>query len=160
MKAFIKMKKICIPPFFCIALLLVSKTTVAVMPPDIYINARKSAGHHVQINISSVKIPQKTPGTCRLSGVVEKVFRSKNGSLAPGIEVAFDVSCLRRFDQPGVGGTLWGSVDAIKSAKFIEVYLNGDDLPNLGVARWQYILIPAPTADPKCPMNKPGMTCW
>ncbi len=142
---------------FAVALLLaMPATTLAVLPPDVYREARRTADHHVQTEVTGVKAPAKTPGDCIIEGRVATVFR---GDLAKGTPVSYPVACLRTGDMPPVGGTLWGNADELTSARFMEVYLNGQ-APRLSVARWQYRIISGPTKAPVCPVDKPGLTCW
>jgi len=143
-----------------VGLLAFSTAAWAVMPPSTYLAARQSADHHVQIAVTDVDTPWRTPGVCEIEGVVSKVFRSNEDRLKPSKEVEFEVDCLKPGDEPGVGGTLWGGVSELKNARFIEVYLNGDGPTEFYVAQWQYVVIPAPTNVPVCPPTKPGLTCW
>jgi len=132
----------------------------AIMPPSTYIQARQKADHHVQVAVTDVDTPWKTPGRCKIEGVVATVFRSADDVLKKDRPVAFSVDCLKPGDEPMVGGTLWGSVSEIKSARFVEVYLNGNGPQRFAVARWQYVIIAAPSNVPICPPDKPGLTCW
>ncbi len=145
-----------------VAAILVWTTAPAmgVLPPQLYAQARVDAAHHVQVSVSRMTPPRETPGVCRVQGRVVTVFRSRGGVLSPGAPVSFGVDCLAPGDDPGVGGTLWQGVESLKNARFIEAYLNGDVPPGLSVARWQYSIITAPTAEPVCPEDKPGLTCW
>lgn len=141
-------------------LLLFAATADAVMPPEVYRQARRDAAHHVQVEITKATVPDRTPGECRLEGTVVKVFRSRGDVLAAGTPVAFTLSCLRPGDEPMLGGTLWGSADSLRAARFVEAYFDGADAGALHVARWQYMLIDAPTDTPRCTADSPGLTCW
>lgn len=132
----------------------------AVLPPSVYLQARQKAEHHVQIAVTNVDVPWKTPGLCQIEGLVATVFRSKGEILEKGREVAFKVDCLKPGDEPMVGGTLWGNASDLKSARFIEAYLSGAGPERFSVSGWQYVIIPVPTNVPACPPDKPGLTCW
>lgn len=122
----------------------------AVLPPDVYIEARASADHHVQVAVQQVRPPETTPGLCRLKARVVTVFRSRDRHLEVGTPVAFALDCLTDGDTPPTGGTLWALVQSIQDARFIEVYLDGE-AGALQVARWQYGIIDGPSAAPQCP---------
>lgn len=142
------------------ALLSIGMPAEAVLPPEQYRQARIDAAHHVQVAVTGMEPPETTPGVCRIRGWVVKVFRSRNGLLSPSVPVTFTVDCLNPGDMPGVGATLWEGVQSLKEAKFIEAYLNGSERQAMSVARWQYLIIPSPSAEQACPADKPGMTCW
>lgn len=132
----------------------------AVLPPETYQEARRSADHHVQMDISTMRAPRTTPGVCKIEGQVVQVFRSREATLKPGMALSFSVDCLRAGDRPGVGGVLWGSVADLSTARYVEVYLNGKAQGPFSVARWQYRIIPKPTDEPLCPVKRPHLTCW
>ena len=122
----------------------------AVMPPEAYLEARAAADHHVQVAIDRVRTPEVTPGQCHIKARVVTVFRSRGQDLAVGTPVTFAVDCLTEADVPPAGGTLWGRVEALRAARYMEVYLDGG-LGALDVARWQYAIIDGPTPVPACP---------
>lgn len=145
--------------FAAVLLVLYSLPALAVLPPDLYQQARAEADHHVQIAVTKVSVPWKTPGDCTVFGTVVTVFRSAGGVLAEGTPVRFDVSCSRQGDDIPVGGTLWQNAWHLERAKFFEAYLMGDDPMTLWIARWQSMTIPGPRATPYCPADGGGFTC-
>ena len=128
----------------------IADRSAAVMPPDVYIDARAAADHHVQVALHEVRRPAVTPGLCGIEASVITVFRSHDQQLAQGTPVAFTVDCLGEADEPIPGGTLWGRVGDLQQARYIEVYLDGPP-GALEVARWQYGIIEGPTDAPQCP---------
>jgi tetratricopeptide (TPR) repeat protein len=146
------------------ALLAVSGAS-AVLPPQVYENARAEATYHVQVKIATVSPPSRTPGDCETTGEVVRIFRDKSGTLRLGTRVDFTVSCMRRGDPPIIGGTLWTDYDALMRARYLEAFLN----PGAGryhVAAWQSRIIEAVTdkptigstsaATPATPHQSPG----
>jgi hypothetical protein len=122
----------------------------AVMPPYVYQQAREQATYHVQLAVTRVTPPAKTPGECSVAGEVVRIFRDKSGELRPGTPLAFTVSCKRRGDATVVGGTLWTDRDALLRAKYLEAFLNRVE-GRYEVALWQSRIIEAPTDTPVVP---------
>lgn len=139
--------------------LLIGFSAHAVLPPELYRDARREADHHVQVAVSDVAVPSKTPGSCTVTGTVVTIFRSAGAVLAVGTKLRFDVACARTDDDVPVGGTLWQNVWHLERARFIEAYLMGDAPPDVWVARWQSTTIPEPSKEPHCPVDAPGFTC-
>jgi len=96
-----------------VLLALGSPGAEAALPPYVYAQARDQATYHLQIKVTSVTPPAKTPGECETSGEVVRIFRDRSGALRLGTTVAFAVSCSRRGDPPIVGGALWKDLDAL-----------------------------------------------
>jgi tetratricopeptide (TPR) repeat protein len=119
----------------------------AALPPCVYEQAREQATYHVQIKVTRVTPPPKTPGECETIGDVARIFRNKSGELRLGTRLAFAVSCSRRGEPPLVGGTLWRDFDTLRAAKYLEVFLNRVD-GRYQVALWQSRIIDAPTDKP------------
>jgi tetratricopeptide (TPR) repeat protein len=119
----------------------------AALPPYVYEQAREQAAYHVQIKVTRVTPPPKTPGECETTGDVARVFRDRSGELRLGTRLAFAVSCSRRSEPPLVGGTLWTDLDTLRAAKYLEVFLNRTD-GRYQVALWQSRIIDAPTDKP------------
>jgi tetratricopeptide (TPR) repeat protein len=119
----------------------------AALPPFVYEQAREQATYHVQIKVTRVMPPAKTPGECETTGDVARIFRNKSGELRLGTHIAFAVSCSRRGESPLVGGTLWTDLDALRAARYLEAFLNRVN-GRYQVALWQSRIIDAPTDKP------------
>jgi hypothetical protein len=128
-------------------LALVASVADAVMPPYVYQQAREQATYHVQVQVTRVVPPAKTPGECETTGEVVRIFRDTSGELRTGASMSFSVSCKRRGDATVVGGTLWTDHDALMRAKYLEVFLNRVD-GRYQVALWQSRILEAPTDTP------------
>lgn len=142
--------RICLKAFTVLLTLLWPYLVLAVMPPWVYENARKTALHHVQAKVFSVRSPSKTPGECQVIAAVVRIFRDKTGRLARGTKLEFTVSCARVGDPKLVGGTLWTDYDSLTKAKYLEVFLNSDET-GYRVALWQSRIIDQPTQKPAWP---------
>ena len=94
------------------------------VPLSGHLAARERARYHVQLELHPVPDGFRTPSEIPVSGRVVRVFRS-DGTLAVGDGVWFKVHVHR--------GDLWGIApggsathyDRIRSAKYVEAYLNG-----------------------------------
>ncbi len=119
------------PAFLLTAALLASAACAgqafAVLAPEYYEQARRSAANHVQIDIEDVDEPGGGMGDCVVTGKVAKVFR---GDLMPGAEIAFSVACYDYGDMP-VGGTLWTDMDALSDAKVLEAFMTAGPKPRI-----------------------------
>ena len=76
--------------------------------------------------------------------------------------VQFEVSCRRARDVVPVGGALWVRQETLTSAKYMEVYLNGeviDGVLRYALALWQYALMEVPTDTPVCPEAWTEVSC-
>jgi hypothetical protein len=117
----------------------------AVLAPEYYEEARRSAPSHVQIKIEDVGSPSGGMGPCDVEGEVVRVFK---GDLAPGAKLRFDVSCYDYGTIPS-GPTLWTDYDALVDAKFLEAFMSGDPAPKVALDQVEIILEPrdAPYCD-------------
>ena len=66
--------------------------------------------------------------------------------------MCFSVACRRVGEVAPIGGTMWFATDALKSAKYIEVYLvpGVDGYAN---AMWNSKSIVAPSKTPQVPVD-------
>ncbi|MEG3620350.1 hypothetical protein V5T82_17955 [Magnetovibrio sp. PR-2] len=135
---------------------LFAAVAFAVLPPEYYMHARAHADHHIQIEIHAVQPPAQTPGGCEVSGRVVTVFRSQDGILKPGSTVSLEVDCTQPGDNLPVGPVLWHEVSHLVSARFMEVYLDGEDVGTLDVAFWQSHVIDGPSQTPHMPQPDHG----
>lgn len=119
----------------------------AVLAPEYYEEARRSAVHHVQIQIDRVGSPSGGMGACDVRGKVVRVFR---GDLALGARLRFDVSCYDYGTIPA-GPTLWTDYDALSDAKYLEAFMSGDASPRIALDQVEIIL--APRDVPYCDSN-------
>jgi len=127
--------------------LVVIPPTDAALPPYVYAQARDQATYHLQIKVTDVTPPAKTPGECETSGEVVRIFRDRSGTLRLGDRLAFAVSCSRRGDPRIVGGVLWTDYDALMRARYLEAFLNREN-GRYRIALWQSRIIEAPTDAP------------
>jgi hypothetical protein len=119
----------------------------AVLAPDYYEEARRSAANHVQIAVDSVEAPSGGMGACPVEGRIVRVFR---GVLPPGQRIAFTVSCYDYGSLPD-GATLWTDYDALNQAKFLEAFMSADTPPRVVLDQVEIIL--APRDRPYCDSN-------
>jgi hypothetical protein len=119
------------------------------LPPFEYKKARILARFHVQVELDSVPDIALTPGEVRVGGRVNRVFRG-DPDLRCCDPVEFAVSVYRQQDDLPVGGICWTNFDALRGARFMEVYLTGKP-PNCSVARWQSKIIEKPCDTPALP---------
>lgn len=116
---------------------VLSGAAQAVLAPEFYEEARRSADHHVQIALTDVDTPGGGFGLCRVEGTVVQVFR---GTLKPGETLTFDVACYRYGHIPD-GPTLWTSYDALADAAYLEAFMAGGNRPRIALD--QVAIIPA-----------------
>jgi hypothetical protein len=119
----------------------------AVLAPEYYEEARRSAPNHLQIEITDVSSPSGGMGACQVEGKIVRVFK---GDLAPGAKLKFDVSCYDYGTIPS-GPTLWTDYDALVDAKFLEAFMSGDASPKIALDQVEIIL--EPRDEPFCDAN-------
>lgn len=119
----------------------------AVLAPEYYEEARRSAPNHVQIEIDDVSGPRGGMGACDVKGKIVRVFK---GDLAPGAKLRFDVSCYDYGAIPS-GPTLWTDYDALSDAKYLEAFMSGDTKPRIALDQVEIIL--EPRDQPYCDSN-------
>ncbi len=119
-------------------------TASAALAPDYYIEARRSAAHHVQVEITGVEAPSGQLGSCPVTGKIVNVFR---GPMLPGDPIAFDVSCHVSGEIPD-SAVLWTEYETLNSASHLEVFLSADTPPR--VVLDQVAIIAMPRATPYC----------
>jgi len=141
-------------PVARLALLLILLTTSAhaLMAPEFYRQARAEAAFHVQVAIDKVTPPAKGPGSCMVEGKVAEVFKDAGNKLPVGAPVSFSVACRREGEEAPIGGTMWTDTDALKSAKYIEVYLV-PGVDGYAIAMWNSKIIAAPSKTPQFPVD-------
>ncbi len=117
----------------------------AVLAPEYYEEARRSAPNHVQIKIDRVGSPSGGMGACDVRGQVVRVFR---GDLMPGAKLRFDVSCYDYGTIPA-GPTRGTAYDARSDAKYLEAFMSGGASPRIALDQVEIILEPrdAPYCD-------------
>lgn len=131
---------------------LCSMKAVALMPPEVYRQAREKAPYHVQIALTKVDAPRTGPGTCPVEGQVLKIFKNETGKLADDMIVDFTVACRRAGDQVPIGGTIWLDTGALEKADYMEVYLT-DSADGFVVPLWNYKLIDHLSDTPQLPVE-------
>ncbi len=118
-----------------------------VLPDSHYRQARRNAAFHVQVELIELPTSTDTPCTITVSARVVQVFRALK-SIDPGDMVRFGVAVNRRDDDIPAGGTIWIDYENLSSARFMEVFLDGDP-PDCQVALWNCQLIDSPSRKPK-----------
>ncbi len=124
-----------------------SGAAAAVLAPEYYEEARRSAPNHVQIKIDKVSSPRGGLGDCAVKGEVVRVFR---GDFERDSKIAFNVSCYDYGAIPS-GPTLWTDYDALSSAKYLEAFMLGGPTPKIALDQVEIILEPRDT--PYCDRN-------
>lgn len=122
-------------------------TAQAVLAPEYYEEARRSAANHVQIAVEDVSGPSGGMGACEVKGKIVRVFR---GDVMRGTELDFDVSCYDHGKIPD-GPTLWTDYDALSDAKYLEAFMSGDAKPRIVLDQVEIVLAPRDT--PYCDSN-------
>lgn len=117
---------------------LLGGRALAVLAPEFYEEARRSAPNHVQIEIEDVSGPSGGMGPCEVEGRVVNVFR---GTLTPGARLDFTVSCYDYGEIPA-GPTLWTDYDALKDAKYLEAFMSADAQPRIALDQVEIIMSP------------------
>jgi hypothetical protein len=135
-----------------VAIALSTAAAFALMPPEVYREARAKAPFHVQIAVTKVDAPRVGPGTCSVEGQVLEIFKNETGKLANDMTVGFDVACRRQGEQVPLGGTIWLDTDALEKADFMEVYLT-DTAEGFAVPLWNYKLISHLSDTPQFPVE-------
>lgn len=135
-----------------VAVFLSSVAALALMPPQVYRDAREKAPYHVQIAITKVDAPRVGPGTCPVEGQVLKIFKNETGKLANDMMVDFEVACRHAGDRVPIGGTIWLDTDALEKADYMEVYLT-DAAEGFVVPLWNYKLIDHISDTPQLPVE-------
>lgn len=120
---------------------LLSGPAWAVLAPEYYEEARRSAPNHIQIAVEDVDSPNGGMGACAVEGTVVKVFR---GDLVPGAELAFEVACYDYGTIPS-GPTLWTDYDALSEAKFLEAFMSADPEPRIALDQVEIVMAPRDT---------------
>jgi hypothetical protein len=133
-------------------LVLLTASAYALMPPEVYRNARAEAPYHVQVAITKVDAPRKGPGDCGVEGQVLRIFKNATGRLANDMIVGFTVACHREGEVVPIGGTIWLDTDALEKADYMEVYL-ADTAEGFSVPLWNYKLIPKLSDTPQFPVE-------
>jgi hypothetical protein len=127
----------------------------AIMPPEVYEQARQTAEHHVQLRILDVSEPPADGyGDCVVRVRVIMTFR---GDLPMGREFPIHVSCLRPDANPRPGGELWNAYAELAQAEYLEAFLSGDGTPDVDTE--QVVIISGPANAPACDPAAPGIRC-
>ena len=138
--------------FACLLVVLFTTSAHALMAPEFYRQARAEAAFHVQVAIDKVTPPAKGPGSCMVEGKVAEVFKDAGNKLPAGTPVSFSVACHRAGEQVPIGGAKWTDTEALKSAKYIEVYLV-PGVNGYAIAMWNSKIIAAPSKTPQFPVD-------
>jgi hypothetical protein len=117
----------------------------AVLPPQAYLQARASAGVHLQVQVSRVRTSPKD-STCRMEGRALAVWR---GPVKTGAKVRFTLPC--RFASTPVmpGPTLWFDPSGLKPGQVLEGFFESGE-GGLRPARDQVFRVRAASAEPRC----------
>lgn len=108
--------------FIALFAILTTLSTVAMLPPGAYEEAREKANYHVQVLIEKLGEPDQN-NECLINGKVAKIIRVQDGSIELDQAVSFPVSCLTDDTPRILGPALWLSLEKLKQAKMLDVYL-------------------------------------
>lgn len=124
----------------------------AVMPPQVYADARRDAEHHIQMRIDDVKGLGwfQDHGACEVRGEVVRVFR---GDLEVGAPLTLAVDCAKPKARLAPGPQLWTPWRALREAGYLEAFLTEEG----EIALWQSQLLSEPSDAPACDLE--GTTC-
>ena len=119
--------------------------------------ARLTANYHLQIEVSSVTVPDVLPGECWITGTIVRLFRSRSGTLETGDKIDVPVFCTTAQDD--VLEEEITAVSELQNARFVEMYLN--PLPEAGfeLAHQQFMVIKSPSDQPQCETERAGIMC-
>jgi hypothetical protein len=132
------------PVFAAFALLAFAAPAAAMLAPEFYIEARRTAPAHVQIAVDDVETPSGGMGTCVIKGTIAKSFR---GALKEGDALTFGVACYAWGEMPD-GPTLWTDEDALEEAKTLEAFMT--DGPEPRILLDQVAIVPETRETPWC----------
>lgn len=135
-----------------IVLLIGMSLAHAVLPPEVYQEARAEAPFHIQVAVEDVTVPDTTPGDCTVSGKILRIFRDTPGTLADDQQITFPIACNRSDSEVFPGPVLWTATQELTDARYIEVYLvEGEH--GLATAKWQSRIIEEPSSQPQLPVE-------
>ena len=112
-----------------------------------YLYGRQSAEFHVQVEVVSLEHTDYFPAQVQLEGRLVRIFRDRKNRLAIGDIIIFPVDVTEEGAYIPTGATLWTYYKNIKSARYLEVFLDGEP-PQLEIATWQSAVIPSPSEKP------------
>jgi hypothetical protein len=126
-------------------LLALPGAAVAVLPPYVYLEARASAGVHLQVQITRVRKVSRE-SACRIEGRALAVWK---GPVKTGDVVGFSLPC--RFASTPVmpGPTLWFDPSGLKPGQVLEGFFEFAE-GGLRPARDQVFGVSAATSQPLC----------
>jgi len=102
------------------------------MAPPAYLQYKRSADHHLQVEIVDREELENRYGRVPVRARVRRVFKSTS-NLQPNDELSFELKTFRMpdFPPPDAGG--WIEYEHFKEVRYLEVYLDGQS-EGLGVA--------------------------
>lgn len=119
--------------------------------------ARLTADFHLQIEVTSLQLPDEMPGQCLVSGTIVRLFRARIDTLDTGDRLDVPVDCtLSTDEEPG------GDITAVKElqdAQFIEMYVNPRVDAGFELAEQQFMVIKNPSDQPQCETERAGIMC-
>jgi hypothetical protein len=130
---------------FAAGLLALPGAALSALPPYVYLEARASAGVHLQVQVTRVRKVSRE-NTCRIEGRALAVWR---GSVKTGDAVRFSLPC--RFASTPVmpGPTLWFDPSGLKPGLILEGFFDSVD-GGLSPARDQVFQVRAASTQPRC----------
>ncbi len=108
------------------------------LPPEAYLEARRTAESHVQVEILAVDFQPEH----RRARLTTRVCQSWRGPRRKGEMFDFYVPCAFPGQEVAIGGTLWFSSDALRAGIVMEGFFNGntaarDQIFPVTCARWR-----------------------
>ena len=112
------------------------------LPPEAYLEVRKTARYHLHLEILTVSLPASTPGMARVIARVETILRGDD-SLSRGSRIAIELGIARKGDPLPESPDIWILIEKVKPGLWLEAYLNGEP-PNYLIVSSQVSPIEAP----------------
>jgi hypothetical protein len=128
---------------------IASAVAWAALPPSAQVAARQAAPRWLQIEVQAVTPPARgaAQGECVVDGRIARVFR---GPGKAGDPVRAVVSCMGEGARVMPGPRVWWNLDALRAARLVEVFLDGERVVND-----QGAILPAARTRPACAPDRP-----
>lgn len=123
----------------------------AALPPEVYLEARRQAGLHVQVQVRKIRL-RPAEAACRIEGRVLRVFR---GPARPGQRMILDAPCRFPGDVPMPGPVLWFQPGDLKTGQTLEGFFDGHP-GHPSIARSQLFVVSGEGPDPRCSIEDYG----
>lgn len=119
--------------------------------------ARLTANFHLQIEVTSLQLPDEMPGQCLVSGTIVRLFRARIETLDTGDRLDVPVDCTLAVEEE-TGGDIT-AVKELQDAQYIEMYVNPRMEAGFELADQQFMVIANPSDQPQCETERAGIMC-